>query len=90
MIVKIGMHNVLIIWKISTEKNFGKSKKKFLKKFSRIFFCFFFSIFFLAADFFLPIFFRTVGSSVASGGGGVYASEASRPPEASHSELGIN
>ena len=44
------MCNVLIIWKISTEKNFGKSKKKFSKKFSRIFF--FFQLFFRIFEFF--------------------------------------
>ena len=29
MVMKFYMRNLLIIWKISTEKNFGKSKKKF-------------------------------------------------------------
>ena len=31
MIVKFYVRNLLIIWKISTEKKFGKSKKNFLK-----------------------------------------------------------
>ena len=56
MIVKFCMRNLLIIWKISTEKNFGKSKKKkkFPEIFSEIFSKFFqkFSKFFLWFKFF--------------------------------------
>ena len=56
MIMKLCMRNLLIIWKISTEKNFGKSKKKFWRFF---FFQKFFLIFFwFFSKFFFQIFFR--------------------------------
>ena len=51
MIVKFCMRNLHVIWKISTEKKFGKSKKKIFAiffeiflKFSKIFSNFFFSL----------------------------------------------
>ena len=86
MIEKNCMRNQLIICKISTEKIFGKSKKKISKKISRFFFLQKSS----ALDFFLQTFFsrnifsifctilRWGGASGASGGRGV--GERSEPP----------
>ena len=56
MIVKFCMRNLLIIWKISTEKNFGKSKKKFLRFFFKNFFQIFFRLSFVKFFISLQIF----------------------------------
>ena len=88
MIEKNCMRNLLIIWKISTEKNFGKSKQS--KKMFTIFYSFFFQIFSDSKNFCLEFFssttnfFRKYFCDFVSIFRGSRASAASRPPEASH------
>ena len=49
-IMKLCMHNLHMIWKICTEKNFGKIEKKKFRNFSRIFLIFFFFRHFLTQN----------------------------------------
>ena len=91
MIVKFCTRNLHVIWKISTEKNFGKSKKKkltifFFKIFSKFFrnFLNFFSLEIFCGNKNLVFSARATVGGQRGGEAPLKASEASLAPQASH------